>query len=263
MPFFSFLLGTCVGSFLNVLVDRIPRNEDFFLTPSHCESCKKKLSWLDLIPLVSFFILSGKCRYCHARLSYYYPIIELFTGGVFVFVLLSAKITNPFGFAQGGYELRITEWIPLVYQLLVFSGLIVIFFTDLKYRIIPDKIVLFLIVVVSLVLLAPQNAGIHVLSALGAGFFFFLLFYFTRGQGMGFGDVKLAFFMGLFLGFPNIIVSLYVAFLTGAIVSLILILARKKKFRGGTIAFGPFLVFGTFIAFFTGHEITAYILRTF
>lgn len=234
-----FILGIFVGSFLNVLVDRLPREESVIKGRSHCEKCKKTLKWHDLIPLISFISLKGKCRYCHTSLSFYYPIIEIITGLMFVLAL------NISGFVN---------YLNLIYYIILFSALIVIFFTDLKYGIIPD-VVLFPLIFISLLYLFLNNhlsIVDHLFSAGGAFLFFLLLFLITRGKGMGFGDVKFAFLMGLILGFPKIIVSLYVAFLTGAIVGCILIMWRKKKVFGTSIPFGPFLVIGILVAILYG-----------
>lgn len=238
-----FILGLFIASFLNVLVDRLPREESVIRGRSHCEKCKKELVWYDLIPLLSFIFLKGKCRYCKAKLSFYYPIIELTTGIMFALVFYSFGIMN--------HELKIMD---LGYYLFLICSLIVIFFADLKYGIIPDKIVFPTIVVSFIYLFLIHNSLflIHFLSAIGASLFFLFLFLITKGRGMGFGDVKFAFLMGLILGFPNIVVSLYIAFLTGAIVGVILIIWRKKRMFGASIPFGPFLAIGTFSAIFWG-----------
>ena len=242
--FLIFLLGIFVGSFLNVLIDRLPRKESFFIGRSYCESCKTALKWHDLIPLFSFIFLKTKCRYCHSPISFYYPVVELTTGFLFVAVL----------FIIGGFSINFITIINLIYYLFIMSGLIVVFFVDLKYGIIPDIIIFFAVIVSILYIILNTQYLIllHILSALGAFLFFLLIFLVTRGRGMGFGDVKLAFLMGLFLGYPNIIVAFYTAFLTGGLISIILILLKKKKFRGSTIPFGPFLVVGTLIALFWG-----------
>src|SRR3989344_1536255 len=125
-----FILGLTVGSFLNVLIDRLP-NDKSILGRSYCDHCKKTLSWKDLIPVVSFVILRGKCRYCHTRLSYQYPLVELLTG--FLFILTYQFATLNFQFSIFNFQ--------LIYYLLIVSCLIVVFFTDLKYGIIPDKII--------------------------------------------------------------------------------------------------------------------------
>lgn len=248
MVFFLFLLGLAIGSFLNVLIDRLPRDKSVIKGRSYCDSCEKPLLWYDLIPLVSFVLLKGKCRYCHSPISFYYSTVELTTGVIFVLVYL-------FFFQEGieNHESRIMGLFALGYYLFVAATLIVVFFADLKYGIIPDKIVYPGVVISLLYLFILHNSLfiIHLLSALGAFLFFLLLFLVTRGRGMGFGDVKLVFLLGLFLGFPKIILALYFAFLTGAFVGCILILWRKKRLSE-TIPFGPFLSAGAFIAMFFG-----------
>lgn len=255
-----FVLGISVGSFLNVLIDRIPREESFLKGRSYCEKCKKELSFFDLIPLLSFVMLKGKCRYCHSPISFYYPLVEVTTGVLFVltFLNIESRIMNQ-AFLTPNFSLltSISQLSSFIYQLVIFSSLIVIFFTDLKYGIIPDKILFPAIIIVFLFIISQSLSILisNLLSAFGAFLFFFLLFLVTKGKGMGFGDVKYVFFMGLFLGFPKVAIGLYISFLTGAFISLILIVLRKKRFKGSTVPFGPFLVFGTVIAFFLGDAI--------
>ncbi len=264
--FFVFLIGTAIGSFLNVLIDRLPHDESVIKGRSYCDSCKKQLAWYDLIPILSFVLLRGRCRYCHSPIGWYYPLVEFTTGLLFLFTFLHLPIQNfqfsifsPRGEA-GNFQFIAT----LFYYFFIVSSLIVIFFTDIKYGIIPDKIVYPGIFLSLMYLILHTSYFIpHVLSALGAFLLFFLLHAVTRGRGMGFGDVKLAGFLGLFLGFPKVVVALYVAFLTGAVVALILVLLRKKKFKGSTVPFGPFLVIGTLISLFYGemlmHSILAFL----
>ncbi|MBU1149256.1 prepilin peptidase [Patescibacteria group bacterium] len=259
-----FILGICVGSFLNVLVDRLPKNEPVVKGRSHCDKCKKTLQWRDLIPLLSFIFLKGKCRYCHARLSIYYPLVELATGFLFSITTLFVFGHSQFLISNSKFLINpqspITNYqllITLIYYLFIISSLIVVFFADIKYGIIPDKVIFPAILVSFLYLILNTSYLIlpYLFSALGAFLFFLFLFLITKGRGMGFGDVKLAFLMGLVLGFPGIIVSLYIAFLTGAAIGIILILWRRKKVFGTTIPFGPFLVLGTFTTLFWGEKI--------
>jgi leader peptidase (prepilin peptidase) / N-methyltransferase len=246
---FIFILGLFIGSFLNVLADRLPRGETVIRGRSHCEVCKKELAWYDLIPLLSFVFLKGRCRYCHTRLSLFYSVVELTTGVLFVSIYIF--LTKDSIMYQ---VLSIKYVLDLFYYLFIVSSLIVVFFADLKYGIIPDKIVFPAVFVSFLYIILNTSYLIlpYLLSAIAACLFFLLLFFGTKGRGMGFGDVKFAFFMGLVLGYPNIIVGLYIAFLTGAIVGCILILWRKKKLKGASIPFGPFLVLGTILAMFGG-----------
>ncbi|MDO8620788.1 MAG: prepilin peptidase [Candidatus Levybacteria bacterium] len=255
--FYIFVIGLFIGSFLNVLIDRIPKRNLFRKKRSYCDSCKKTLKWYDLIPVFSFIFLQGKCRYCRFPISLYYPIVELITASLFVLT---------FNFISSGgimnQELRIMDAIGLVYYLFIISSFIVVFFTDLKYGIIPDKVLLAAISLSIFYLFFIHNSlfMIHLLSGVGAFLLFLLLHLITRGKGMGFGDVKLVFLIGLFLGILNAILALYLAFLTGAVVGLILILWGKRKFFGGKIPFGPFLVLGTFISLFLGEKIIKVLL---
>ncbi len=257
---FVFLLGLAVGSFLNVLIDRLPRDESVVKGRSYCDGCKKPLLWYDLIPVVSFLFLGGKCRHCGSPISFYYPMVELVTGVMFVltfFLLFTSE--ESFGHLRGGTApaaLLGGDLLELGYYLFIVSSLIVIFFADLKYGIIPDKVVFPGIFVNFLYLLLNTSYLLqNIMAATGVFLFFFLLYIITKGRGMGFGDVKLVFLLGLFLGWPYIIIALYFSFLTGAIFGCILILWRKKRLHGATLPFGPFLVLGTFVSLFWGEYI--------
>ncbi len=260
--FLLFLLGLSVGSFLNVLIDRLPRDESVLKGRSYCESCRKILKWYDLIPVISFIILKGRCRYCRSPISVYYPIVEVITG--ITFVLVYSYLLNPANFQFSVFSFQFI--LNYLYHLFIASSLIVIFFTDLKYGILPDKIVypaIVIAIIYNLQLtinnnsnnLTIQQLSNHLFSAIFSFLFFLFLYFITKGKGMGFGDVKLVFLLGIFLGFPKIVVALYVAFLTGAIIGSILIIWKKKRFKGATIPFGPFLVLGTFLALFLGDKL--------
>lgn len=232
-----FLIGIIFGSFLNVVIDRIPRRETILIGRSHCEYCSHPLSWYDLFPLFSFLFLRGKCRYCHKFIGWKYPIIEITSGLVFTLLPFFIPITQTFLF---------------LITLAILLNLVVIFYTDLFSGIIPDiiLIILFALTIIRIILF-HINLPNSLLSCILAGLFFLLLFAGTKGRGMGFGDVKYAFIMGLLLGFPAIILGLYAAFLTGAAIALILVIARRKSFASA-IPFGPFLVLGTVAAFLWG-----------
>ena len=246
---FLLFLGLFIGSFLNVLIDRLPNNRSI-LGRSHCEKCHKTLVWYDLIPLLSFIYLRGKCRYCHTKLSYQYPLLELLTGGMFTLTYLFTIYQIPNIILPGLINLQ-SLIINLIFNLFMVSCFIVIFFADLKYGIIPDKILLAGVFVALPYIFMIYNSEfiIHLLSALGAFLFFLFLYLLTKGRGMGFGDVKLAFLLGLVLGFPAIFYGIYIAFLTGGFVGIILILWKKKKLKS-SVPFGPFLILGSFIPLF-------------
>ncbi len=241
-----FIAGLFVGSFLNMLIDRLPRDEQIVRGRSHCDHCNHELYWYDLLPVVSWLLLRGRCRYCHKSIPFRNTLVELIAAVLFA--------VNYIIFGQclllvmpGEYECFVGEFARLT----ILSSLIAIFFIDLKHQIIPDSLTLTVFVAAVLLHIASPSLSIvnYALSGLFAFLFFLFLVLITKGRGMGVGDVKFAGFMGVFLGYPNIIYSLYFAFLTGAIVSAILVLKRKKKF-GQTIAFGPFLVIGTVLAQF-------------
>ena len=242
--FLFFILGLSVGSFLNVLIDRIPRGESL-TGRSHCDSCREPLRWLDLIPLASFLLLKGKCRYCQSTISLRYPFVELLTGILYVLTFTYAPNFN----------------IILPYSLIMMSIFIVIFFSDLLYGIIPDKI-LFSALAASLLyfgLIDQDNFTERLLAALGSFSLLGSIFLFTKGKGMGFGDVKLAFLIGFFLGWPLSAFSLYFSFLTGGVISVMLLLYRVKRV-GETVPFGPFLVLGAVVLYF-GQEIVLGLIR--
>lgn len=253
MPFFfMFLVGSCIGSFLNVLIDRLPNDKNVFLGRSHCDNCKKNLSPLELFPIFSFLVLKGKCKNCETVLKKRMFFVEIATGALFICY----------------YSFFLFYALPLsffLYILLVTCLFIPIIFTDLEYGIIPDQLVIFLAVVISFytILISGQNIANHFLTGTITFIVFLLLFVVTKGKGMGFGDVKLSFVLGLFLGFPNILVGFYGAFLTGAGVSIILVLWGRKNFKKDTIPFGPFLVFSTLFSFFFGEKIITAVLRYF
>ncbi len=264
--FLLFILGSAIGSFLTVVVDRIPQGKSIIFGRSVCDSCKKSLRPLDLIPVLSFFLVKRHCRYCQAELGWHYVLIEILTGAAFVFVgflALSANIINP------ASALALA---PFLYFTFLLCCLIILFFIDLFYGILPFSVIGIAVLTTALwywlssffhvpAFPLPSSFEGAVISAIGAFLFFLFLFLATKKRGMGFGDVVYAFFMGFLLGFPGIITGLYVAFLTGAIVSLILIVLGKKKLRGGAIPFGPFLVLGTVVTLFWGNMITAFFSR--
>jgi len=256
--FFVFLFGLAVGSFLNCLIYRLKTGESFLKGRSYCPHCKQVLNWPDLIPVLSFLILKGKCRYCSQKISLQYPLVELATGILFVLII--------------NYQLSIIN-------LLFACFLIIIFVYDLKHYIIPDKVIypaiglallyqLFRILDLGFVSnfeFRISNFQILInplLSALLASTFFFLIVLISKGKWLGVGDIKLAFFMGLFLGWPNILVALFLAFFIGAIIGIGLIISGKKTLKS-EVPFGPFLVTGTLIALFWGQNIIDIYLKMF
>jgi len=238
---FLLLSGFFIGSFLNVVIDRIPRNESFLFGRSHCELCQHILQWYDLMPLVSFLLLKGRCRYCQKVIGYQYPLVELTTGILFV----------------GNFLLFVhAPLLTIILSFCLISASIVIFFTDIWFGIIPDVAIGFAGVVTVVVFLLQKEPLLpHFIGFLVSGLFFFSLWFATKQKGMGFGDVKLSSFLGFLLGVPFLIPAFYIAFLTGASIALILIIIRRKHLKGDTLPFGPFLIVGGLVAFYWGNAL--------
>lgn len=243
MPYYFFILGLMVGSFLNCVIYRLEQGKSFLKGRSFCPNCKHQLSWQDLIPIFSFIILRGHCRYCQKKISIQYPLVEFFTGIIFVLIyLLRSDLL-------GRSDL-------LIFNFVVSCFFIIIFVYDLKHYIIPDKVV-FPAIGIALIF-----NFLNILSAVGAAGFFFLIVLISRGKGMGIGDIKLAFLMGLFLGWPNIIVALFLAIFLGAIMGIGLIISGKKTLKS-EVPFGPFLTIGVFLALFWGEKIINFYFNLF
>ena len=260
---FVFIFGLAIGSLLNCIIHRLFTKENFLVGKSHCPSCKHTLSWKDLFPVLSFLILKGKCRYCSQRISWQYPLVELATALLFVLIVNQQL-------ASSNQEL-IFLILNICFLFLVASLLIIIFVYDLKHYIIPDKVIYPAILVTgSWYLVASIFFNIHtrykllttLYSAFTVAAFFLAIVLLSRGKGMGVGDIKLAFFMGLFLGYPKILVAVFLAFLIGAIVGLVLIGLSKKSLKS-EIPFAPFLVLGTFLAMFWGEQLIDFYFNFF
>ncbi len=244
-----FLFGLVVGSFLNCVIYRLEEKKSFLTGRSFCPYCKHKLSWQDLIPVFSFLLLKGKCRYCKKPISWQYPLVELATGLLFVLIfnLLTSEVNR---------LLVIGAW-DLFFYLVIACFLIIIFVYDLKRYIILDKVI-YPAIVIALIyhllrfdLLGRSNL---LFAAIGAAAFFLLIVLISREKWMGMGDVKLAFLMGLILGWPNILVALFSGFFLGAIIGAGLIISKRKTLKS-QVPFAPFLIAGTFIALFLGQNI--------
>lgn len=250
-----FLFGLIIGSFLNSLIYRLETNQGFVGGRSFCPACRHVLGVKDLFPVLSFLFLKGRCRYCQKPISWQHPLVEVATGLIF---LLIFNQVSPHLFAFQA------SLIYLVYLLFVSSCLIAIFVFDLKHYLIPDGIV-YSGIIASLAyrLFEASWNWESLFNPLAAAFltalFFWLIYHFSRGRAIGFGDVKLAFLMGLVLVFPKIVVALFFAFFSGAIIGIGLMALKKKNLKS-ELPFAPFLVSGTFFALFFGERIVNYYL---
>lgn len=231
-----FLLGACVGSFLNVVIVRTHEGTSMIRGRSHCPACHKQISARDLIPIFSFFALKGRCRNCQARMSLQYPLVEFFTGILFVF----------FYFIEPQVVALIRDWIFI-------SFLIVIFVYDLRYMQIPDRftIPVMVLAVVFNLWLGFLPISSYRLGAVIIGGFFLIQYLVSKGRWIGGGDIRLGIVMGLMLGWKLGLLALLIAYVFGALVSIILLIAKKADLKS-PIPFGTFLSAATIVALFAG-----------
>jgi leader peptidase (prepilin peptidase)/N-methyltransferase len=241
-----FILGLIVGSFSNVCIYRIPRNESIIYPASHCPNCRSNISPKDNIPLLSYILLKGRCRNCKIKISIQYPIVELLTGLIYLIIYLT-------------YGLGIQSLIYIILS----SALIIISFIDLNEQIVPDVISLpgiaigfilsFFVPYISFI-----NSALGVVAGGGTiliiGLVGSVIF---KKEAMGGGDVKLAAMIGAFLGWRYIIISLFLGFFLGALAGIFLILSKIKS-REDAIPFGPFIVLGSFITLLWGEKIISW-----
>jgi leader peptidase (prepilin peptidase)/N-methyltransferase len=241
------VLGLAVGSFLNVVIHRVPRRESVVSPRSRCPACESPLAPRDNIPVLSWLLLRGRCRSCRAPISVRYPLVELATGALFVAGALR------FG----------ASW-ELPAYLVLFASLLAITVIDLELYVIPNRIV-YPTIAIALPLLALAAAAQHrweplqhaLIGGAGAWTVLFAAHVLSGGRGMGFGDVRLAFVLGLFLGwldphpYGHVFLGLFLGFALGSVVGLVL-MALRLRGRKDAIPFGPFLAGGTVIAIFVG-----------
>lgn len=237
----SLLLGLIIGSFLNVCIFRIPHGDSIISPPSHCPKCNQRLGVVDLVPVFSYLLLKGKCRYCGDEVSPRYPLVELFCGVIF-FAL----------FLKFGYTL---EYVSSVF---LFSGLLVCSLIDYDHQIIPDKVNLVLFIG-GVTLIGLQSTTLLLNGFLGAvvGFGLLYLVAVLSKGGMGGGDVKLAGVLGLYLGWQNVLLTLFMAFLIGSVVGLAWALINNKNLKTA-LPFGPFLSIATMLVIIWGQQILSW-----
>lgn len=251
---FSFVFGLVMGSFISAYSYRLIKGLSIKKGRSFCPKCKKKIVWYDNIPLISYILLSGKCRKCRGKISIRYPLIELSTGLVFLLVAVFWK-EGSFVLSRGEFLniKREMGMLSLPYLYAMFFLLIVMFVTDIEEKVIFDGNIYFLFLISFLVILLffPRSMYVNMLSAFGASSFLLLIHLATSGRGMGLGDVKLALPAGLILGWPGTLMWLYLSFVLGALIGLLLILFKKAKF-GKHIPFGPFLIISFVFVFVSG-----------
>lgn len=240
----TILYGVIIGSFLNVCIYRVPKHESIVVVRSHCMSCGNQIKWYDLVPLVSFLVLRGKCRYCKAKLSWQYPAVEAMNGilyGIIVFL-------NGFNITSVLYclctsaliALSVIDWrtfeIPIAFNYYIGILGIIRLFTDLEHW---------------------YN---YVIGFFSVSVFLLILYIATKGRGIGGGDIKLMAVAGLLLGWKLIILSLGLGCILGSVIHVILMKVQNKD---RVLAFGPYLSLGIYISMIYGNQIIDWYLNMF
>jgi leader peptidase (prepilin peptidase) / N-methyltransferase len=237
---FVFFVGCCFGSLYNVIIHRLPQHDSIVRPASHCPRCNHPISFYDNIPLVSYLLLWGKCRYCGERISLRYPFVEILTGLVVLLLFLH------YG------------WVPQFFiESVLASLLIVITFIDLDTYLIPDVLSLSgMILGFAFSFMTPRLSWADSLLGivLGGGFFYLIAIgyqYFRHKDGLGGGDIKLLAMIGAFLGWPGVVFTVLTASLMGTMVGGV-VMWRSRKGLGTMLPFGPFLASGALLYLFWG-----------
>lgn len=255
--FVAFVIGTAIGSFLNLVIFRLKSGETMWFSRSHCPKCRHDLGAIDLFPVISFFVQNGKCRYCHRSISWQYPIIELACGLLYVVFTIKAL--------SGIYPIMDREIVfNLAFQLIMVSVLTVVFVYDLKHYLILN-VVTYPFILVALVfdifIFHIEIKEIVYALLAGAGFFFVLVVV-SKQKWMGWGDVKLGALIALVVSWPNILAVMFVSFILGSFVSMILLVTKKKTMKD-VVPFGTFLSASTIIFMICDSSYVAHYIKLF
>jgi leader peptidase (prepilin peptidase)/N-methyltransferase len=239
-----FLLGLAMGSFFNVCIDRLPRNESIVGPSSYCEACGHRLSRLDLIPVISYLVLRGRCRYCQAKIPSRLVLVEIVTGLLFLLFWYYYGLSREFAFS-------------LIYA----SFFVVIFFIDIKHYLVLNKVIYPAIAIALIIAGATQYYDIAapLLGGLTGAGSLFIVALISKG-GMGMGDVKLGAFIGVIVGYPQAFVFLLISVIAGGVFATGLLLVKRKG-RKEAIPFAPFLVTGGIITMLYGSGVLDFLLN--
>jgi leader peptidase (prepilin peptidase) / N-methyltransferase len=240
------VLGSVLGSFYNVVGMRVPEKKMFQSERSYCPNCKQQIKAYDLIPVISYIILGGKCRSCKQKISPLYPFTELATGLLF------------------GYSYYVIglEW-ELVTAFVLVSMAAILFVTDMKFMLIPNKILLFFLpLFIILRVFTPLDPWWDsIIGAVVAFLLLFLVILFSRG-GMGGGDLKLFVVLGVVLGWKGVLLTFFLSSVIGAVISLVLLSTKVLK-RKQAIPFGPYILLGALITYFHGEAMISWYINSF
>ncbi|MBO4266410.1 MAG: prepilin peptidase [Lachnospiraceae bacterium] len=257
----SLAFGTLIGSFLNVCIYRIPKHENITTTRSHCMSCGNVIKWYDLVPILSYILLRGKCRFCKAKLSIQYPIIELLNGLLYCLIAAVAGINVQsvliMALSSVLIVIAVIDWrtYEIPFGLNVFILVLGILRTIFDALNIYEGLVIGEVSAVS-----SLTVSDHIIGGLCVSGFLLILFFATKGRGIGGGDIKLMAAAGLFLGWKNCILAFVLGCTFGSVIHLIRMRVSKQDH---VLAFGPYLAAGIFIASLWGDRIVNAYLSTF
>ena len=241
-----FIFGLIVGSFLNAAIHRLFSGESIVSDRSRCPKCHRELHALDLIPVISFILLRARCRYCHKKISWQYPLVELITAVTFVLLFWN-------------YEFRITNY-ELWFNLILSCFFIVIAVFDLKHYLILDKIVFSALVLAIVYNILRGQLFSGLLAGFGVAGFFLAQYLLSKGKWIGFGDVKFGLLLGNLAGWPASLLVLMLAYFLGAVIGIALIILGRKRL-GSKLPFGVFLGASAIIVMLYGDLITNWYLR--
>ena len=239
-----FLYGIVIGSFLNVLIYRLPKHENIATKRSHCMECGYQLKWYDLIPLFSYLFLRGRCRKCGTRISIQYPIIEAANGILYVLIFLRYGLT-----------------IETLLYCLLFSALLALSVIDFRTFEIPVGFNIF-ILILGLIRVATdyKNWLLYLIGLVSVSLFLFAIFAISKGRGIGGGDVKLMAATGLLLGWKLNLLGFVMGCILGSIIHIIRMKVSKE---GRTLAMGPYLSLGVVLTVFFGEYIISWYMSFF
>ena len=251
MPYYLFVLGAIFGSFANVVIYRLPQEKSVVRPGSSCQSCGSSVRWFDNIPIISWFILRGRCRKCHAKYSFRYPFVELLMASLFCLTFFFTGMS----------------WLLLEYLIFIF-GLVTVGFIDYDHFILPDVFTLSGIVIGLLgAALNPERNFLDALLGVlfGGGFLWAIAYFYyliRKEEGMGGGDIKLLGWIGALLGWKAIPFVIITASLLGSIIG-IFISIRSKKGLKTVIPFGPYLALGAVLFIYGGSQLGLWYIRFF
>lgn len=247
--FLSFILGACVGSFINAAEYRLARQKKIANDRSRCRTCQATLPWFDLVPLASFFFLRGRCRSCRNSISWQYPLVEAAVGALYVLVFIAHPVV-------------VSPWdaVALFRDLAAVSVAVFLFVYDFKYQLLPDTVTIpaMIVFAAASLLLGMSWASLLIGMAIGAGFFL-LQYAISAGAWIGGGDIRYGALLGALFGWPMILMALFLSYVIGSVFAVVL-LATKRRKMGDAIAFGTFLSIGLVSTLFWGQHILEWYL---